>query len=262
MTRFIKQLISLTFLVISLTGSPLYAQTLSQNNDIWLHYAGKNMLTSKFSLTLEATMRFANGFNEKQQWFIRPSVDYQFTKHFMGSVGYSHYNTYSYGNPAMNKTEIPEDHVWLQGTFVHQKGDLKITNRLRDENRNVGIAVGTKDAATGSTTYAIDHYEYRNRLRYMLLLQYPIIKKDNKPVLNALLGDEVFLNIGQNSGVTLLNQNRLIAGLGFPIDKHQQVQLAYIHQNIWNKTNTIEEINPTVRLSYLTNFSFVKTKKD
>ena len=65
----------------------------------------------------------------------------------------------------------------------------------------------------------------------------------------------------QRVGKTLLNQNRLIAGFGYPIDKQQQIQLAYIHQNIWNKTNTIEEVNPTVRLSYLTNLSIIKKEK-
>lgn len=95
------------------------AQVKESNNDIWLHYFGKNMITEKFSFSFEATMRYANGFSEKQQYFIRPSVDYQFTKKFMGSVGFSHYNTYSYGNPAMNKISIPENHFWIQGTFVH-----------------------------------------------------------------------------------------------------------------------------------------------
>jgi hypothetical protein len=244
------------FLQINTTN----AQILSQNNNIWLHYFGKNLLTPKLSVTLEASMRYAN-FQSPQQYFIRPSLDYQFAKHFMGSVGYTHYNTYVYGSPPMNKMDIPEDHIWLQGTFVHQKGDLRITNRLRDENRFVGIAVGTKDVSTGETKYAIDRYEYRNRIRYMLFLQYPIVKKKGKPVLNALFGDEVFLNIGEQSGVTLLNQNRVIAGLGYPIDAYQQIQLAYVYQNIWNKTNTIEEMNPTVRVSYITNFSFVPKPK-
>ena len=250
-------LISIVFIQIKIAK----AQTISQNNNVWLHYVGKNILTPKLSVTVEASMRYANGFNERQQYFIRPSVDYQFTKHFTGSVGYTHYDTYIYGSPAINKTTIPEDHIWLQGTFVHQKGDLRITNRLRDENRFVGVAVGTKDAATGETNYAISNYEYRNRVRYMLLLQYPIIKKEGKPILNALLGDEVFLNIGAQSGATLLNQNRIIAGFGYPINPHHQIQLAYIHQNLLNKAATIEEINPTIRLSYLTNFSFVSQKK-
>ncbi len=242
------------------------SQTLSSNNDIWLHYFGKNMLTPKLSFTFETTFRFANGFSEKQQYFVRPSLDYQLTKHLVGSLGYSHYETFVYGSPAINKITIPENHVWLQAQFTHQLGDLKITNRLRDENRYVGVAVKATDG-----NYNIDHYSYRNRFRYMLLLNYPLIKEDKATKLFAILGDEVFLNIGSinkppvdgtDVGATLMNQNRIIAGFGYNINPHNQIQLSYIHQNIWNFSDTIEESNPTVRLSYYTNFSFVKPKKN
>jgi uncharacterized protein DUF2490 len=232
----------------------LTAQVKSQNEDVWFHYVGKNMITKKLSFTFETTMRYANGLSEKQQWFVRPSVDYQFTKGFMGSVGYSHYNTYSYGSPAMNKTEIPEDHVWIQGTYVHNSGDFKFTHRLRDENRFVGIAVATKDPVSGAVDYDIDHYDYRNRLRYMFLVNYPLVKSDGKTKLFSIVGDEVFMNIGSNAGKTFVNQNRLIGGLGYNFNSHHQVQVSYIHQNVWNFANTIQESNPTIRLSYITNF--------
>ena len=229
------------------------AQVKESNNNIWLHYFGKNMITEKFSFSFEATMRYANGVSEKQQYFIRPSVDYQFTKKFMGSVGFSHYNTYSYGNPAMNKISIPENHFWIQGTFVHNSGQLKITHRLRDELRYVGIA-----KAQSNGDLEIDHYDYRNRMRYMLLFNYPLIKKEDATKLFALFGDEVFVNLGSNAGKTFLNQNRLIGGVGYNFDKNHQIQLSYIHQNIWNYTNTFQESNPTVRLTYVTNFDWRK----
>lgn len=191
---------------------------------------------------------------------MRPSLDYQLTKHLMGSVGYSHYVTYAYGNPALNKTTISENHVWIQGQFVHQFGDWKVTNRLRDENRYVGIAV---KAADGS--YGIDRYVYRNRFRYMLLLNYPLMKRaDKSTALFGILGNEVFLNVGSiaavpntdtNVGATLLNQNRIIAGFGYNINPHNQLQLSFIQQHIWNFADTIEERNPTLRLSYITSFS-------
>ena len=230
-----------------------YGQVKESNNDIWLHYFGKNMITEKFSFSFEATMRYANGVSEKQQYFIRPSVDYQFTKKFMGSVGFSHYNTYSYGNPAMNKISIPENHFWIQGTFVHNSGQLKITHRLRDEFRYVGVPVMQSNG-----DLEIDYYDYRNRMRYMLLFNYPLIKKEEVTKLFALFGDEVFMNIGSNAGKTFLNQNRLIGGVGYNFDKNNQVQLSYIHQNIWNYTNTFQENNPTVRLTYVTNFDWRK----
>ena len=256
-----KNTIFLIFLMALLGFSKAQSQTVySQNNNIWLHYSGKNMLTKKLSFTFEATMRFANGFSEKQQYFVRPSLDYQLTKHLMGSIGYSHYVTYVYGNPALYKMPIPENHVWIQGQFVHQFGDLKVTNRLRDEFRYVGIAV---KAADGS--YGIDRYVYRNRFRYMLLLNYPLMKRaDKSTALFGILGDEVFLNVGSiaampntdtNVGATLLNQNRIIAGFGYNINKHHQLQLSFIQQHIWNFADTIEERNPTVRVSYITNFS-------
>lgn len=232
-----------------------HAQAKSYNNDIWFHLVNKDMITKKLSVSFEATMRYANGFSEKQQWFIRPSVDYQLTKKFMGSIGYSHYNTYSYGDPAMNKTEIPEDHVWIQGTYVETCGDFKFTHRLRDENRFVGVAKKNNNG-----NYDIDHYDYRNRLRYMFIVNYPLIKKEEKTKLFSILGDEVFMNIGSNAGKTFLNQNRLIGGLGYNFDSNHQIQLSYIHQNVWNLGNTIQESNPTVRLSYVTNFDFYKRK--
>ncbi|MEW5674962.1 DUF2490 domain-containing protein [Flavobacterium enshiense] len=234
-------------------GVSLSAQTVkSQNNNIWFHYVGKNMLTEKLSFTFEGTMRYTNGFSEKQQWFVRPSVDYQFTKGFMGSLGYSHYNTYAYGDPAMNKTSIPEDHVWIQGTYIHNSGDFKFIHRLRNEHRFVGIA--KYDVA--SADYDIDHYEYRNRLRYMFIVNYPFTKKEGKTELFGILGDEAFINIGSNAGKTFFNQNRLIGGLGYNFNAQHQLQLLYIHQNIWNYGNTMQESNPTVRISYLTNFKW------
>ena len=254
MFKFLK--VSSRFVVIIavlLFITSAYAQTKESNNDVWLHYFGKNMLTKKLSFSFEATMRYANGFSEKQQYFLRPSVDYQFTKKFSGSVGFSHYNTYSYGSPAMNKVSIPENHFWIQGNFIHNRGQLKITHRLRDEFRYVGIA---KTHSNGEVE--INHYDYRNRMRYMFLLNYPLIKNEDVTKLFALFGDEVFMNIGSNAGKTFLNQNRIIGGFGYNFDKNQQIQLSYIHQNIWNYTNTFQESNPTVRLTYITNFDWAK----
>lgn len=250
MKKYKHFLVALVGLLGILLPNSSRAQTKTSNNDVWFHYVGKNMLTKKISFTFEATMRYANGVSEKQQYFVRPSLDYQFTKNLNGSIGYSHYNTYVYGNPALNKTDIPEDHFWIQGTFVHLNGKFKFTHRLRDENRFVGIAV------KNGTEYSIDHYEYRNRLRYMFLMNYTLTKKEDKVKLFGILGDEAFFNMGSNAGKTFFNQNRIIGGLGCNIDKNQQIQLSYIHQNIWNYTNTLQESNPTIRISYITNLDF------
>lgn len=248
--------IGIVFLFLCFSSIISHSQTKTNNENIWFHYSGKNLLTPKLSLTLEATMRYTGGFSEKQQWFIRPSFDYQFTKSLAGSIGYSHYNTYVYGNPSLNKIQTPEDHVWIQGTYVHHSGTWKFTHRLRDEFRYVGIAV-KNPAGEG---FEIGRYDYRNRLRYLFLANYPLVKKENTTTVFAILGDEVFMNLGSNAGKTFLNQNRIIGGVGYQFNKQHQVQLAFIHQYIWNFPNTLQENNPTVRLSYSTNFDFSKKK--
>ena len=253
---FLKKIVIFFFpLFINFTS---FAQTKTQNNNIWLHLVAKKMVSKKTSLTFEGTMRYANGFSEKQQYFVRPSVDYQINKKLIGSFGLTHYNTFVYGSPALNKRPIPENHFWIQTNFTNQFGKFKITNRLRDENRFVGLA----SLIPNSKEYEISEYKYRNRFRYMLTVSYPLINKNNKPLLNIFAGNEVFLNIGPLGtdisknivGKTLLNQNRIILGLGYLINKSNQIQLSFINQNIWNFNDTLEESNPTLRISYLVNF--------
>lgn len=241
------------FLMIFLKG---YSQQVSNNTNVWLHYSGKNKFSEKLSFTLEATMRYADGFSQKQQWFVRPSLDYQFSKSFTASVGYTYYDTYVYGEIPMNKMTTTEHHVWLQGTFTHNLNDLKFTHRLRDENRFVGIATSNSQGELD-----IENYEYRNRLRYMFLLNHPLTKKEGKAKLFAVLGDEVFMNIGVKEAKTVVQQNRIIAGLGYNFNAHHQIQINYIHQNIWNLKNTLLEDNPTLRISYITNFDWYKKKE-
>jgi Protein of unknown function (DUF2490) len=232
------------------------AQSKTTNENIWFHYVGKNMLSKKLSFTLEATMRYANGLSEKQQWFIRPSIDYQISKSFNGSIGATYYDTFIYGDVPLNKITTPEKHLWLQGVYTLTFENLKFTHRLRNEFRWVGIA---KKNVQGN--FEIAEYEYRNRLRYMYLMNYTLTQKENKTKLFAMLGDEVFINIGVKEAKTFLQQNRVIAGFGYNFNANHQLQLSYIHQNIWNLGNTIQESNPTVRLSYVTNFDWYKKEE-
>jgi hypothetical protein len=243
---------SILFVLLGLVSFGVTSQTTSSNNNIWFHYFGKNKIAEHWNINLEATMRFANGLEEKQQYFVRPSVDYELNSNLSISAGYSHYVTYSYGTPSLFKIKTPEDHVWLQTTYVHKINQWKITHRLRNEFRWVGVASNVED------NLEITSYAFRDRLRYMLLLQHPIHTFSDGMQWYGIIGDEAFINIGTNAGKTLMNQNRVIAGFGLQLDKNQQIQLSYIHQNIWNFPNTLHESNPTVRISYLTHLDWKK----
>ena len=63
-----KKNLALLLMLSLICSSLMFGQEKSSNNDIWLHYFGKNKITEKFSFSFEATIRYANGFSEKQQY--------------------------------------------------------------------------------------------------------------------------------------------------------------------------------------------------
>jgi hypothetical protein len=219
--------------LMTILSTATNAQVKTQNNNIWVHYVGKVNFNKKLSFTIEATKRNTEWVQKPQQWFVRPSIDYNINKLFTAGIGYTYYETFSYGTPAIFKSLIEEDHIWMQlnGKFSIKSSTLQ--TRLRDENRFIGT----------------DRI-YRNRLRFMALYTHPIIKKQDAPLLSFVVGDEVFFNVGSYSGKSLMNQNRIIAGFAYNFNKDNQIQINYIHQNIWNYSNTILESNPTIRFSY------------
>lgn len=219
--------------LMSILNTTTNAQVKTQNNNIWVHYVGNVNFNKKLSFTLEATKRNTEWGKTSQQWFVRPSIDYGINKLFTASLGYTHYKTFSYGTPAIFNSPLEEDHIWIQLNAKFKIKSSSIQTRLRDENRFIG-------------TDKI----YRNRLRLMAMYMYPIIKKLDASLLSFIIGDEAFFNIGSYSGKSLLNQNRIIAGFAYNFNKNNQIQITYIHQNIWNYSNTILESNPTIRVSY------------
>lgn len=254
--------IALTVFVFLLANNTK-AHTLSTNNNIWFHYVGKLNLSPKWSVTLEATKRYTDMGRQPQQWFVRPSVDYALSKQHTLSMGYTHYKTFSYGQPAMFYMPVPEDHAWVQINSKVKAGKGQLQLRLRHENRFVGLPQRSFDSATNTMQYRISGYEYRMRLRFMFLYTIPVLQRQDKPLLSLIAGDEAFFNLGRFSGSTLMNQNRIIAGLAWHAGLNTQLQLAYIHQHIWNFSNTILESNPTVRISLFHTLNLkpnVKTK--
>ncbi len=247
-----KKILCIGLLCISM---PLAGQLSSVNTNAWTHLMSTFSVSPKSSVSFEATYRMANFTEDFQQFFVRPSFDYKLRRNLTASLGYTYVLTGVYGNPALNKTNMPENHVWVQGNLQSKIGKVSVSNRLRNENRFVGLATAVGE------DFEINDYAYRNRMRYMLMASLPLIKLSETQSLNGFVANEIFLNVGENAGATLLNQNRAMAGLGYRFNPAHQIQVAYIFQNIWNYPNTIKEDNSTVRLSYVTNLKLYKDKK-
>jgi hypothetical protein len=221
-----------------------FAQTISTNTNAWLHYMGTFQFHPKWSSSFETSIRGANVTQDFQQFFLRPSLDYKVSSRFTTSIGYTYVLTGVYGEPALNRRNMYENHAWIQGQLNTPIKKTNLTHRWRNESRWVFI---NED----------EPYAYRNRMRYMLILNQPLAESP----FSILAGNEVFLNIGKNAGKTLLNQNRVIAGLAYKFNPKNQIQLAYIHQTIKNFSNTIQENNATIRLSYVSRVELIKKRE-
>lgn len=91
-----------------------FAQTISTNTNAWLHYMGTFQFHPKWSSSFETSIRGANVTQEFQQFFLRPSLDYKVSSRFTTSLGYTYVLTGVYGEPALNKRNMHENHAWIQ----------------------------------------------------------------------------------------------------------------------------------------------------
>ena len=78
------------------TPRVLNAQTV-HNNDLWVTGHGNILVTDKWGTDLELHYRMAEMGQEKQQFLIRPSIYYVINADVLAFAGYTHIETYPYG---------------------------------------------------------------------------------------------------------------------------------------------------------------------
>ena len=76
--------------LMAILSTAANAQVKTQNNNIWVHYVSKVNFSKKLSFTLEATRRNTEWGQKPQQWFVRPSIDYNINKLFTAGIGYTY----------------------------------------------------------------------------------------------------------------------------------------------------------------------------
>ncbi len=106
--------------------------------------------------------------------------------------------------------ETIEHRVWQQFILTNKLSRLKFEHRYRVEQRWV-------------------NQQYRNRLRYRLMLFLPL----NKPVIEKgslflAAYDEIFINTKQ----TFFDRNRLYGAVGYQLHKTTGVQLGILRQRV------------------------------
>jgi hypothetical protein len=194
-----------------------------------------------------------NPYNNLNQHVFRPYIHYQYSpavRFSLMPLGWIGSNRFKDGAPSAFFSEL---RVAPQIILTQQVGILRIDHRLRYEFRFFGQnqAVDNKSFIYGgdfSTT------TFKERFRYQIKASMPLGKdKMEDKTWYAQAYNELFVNMGEQvSNTNLLDQNRVLVGLGYRFTKHVSVEAGYMQQVIFRFNNAAKnnvDVNNILQLN-------------
>ncbi|MDH5475253.1 MAG: DUF2490 domain-containing protein, partial [Cyclobacteriaceae bacterium] len=228
MNKFLFQIVIISLLFVS---NLVAAQTkhIAHNNDLWSTIYGNLKINEKWGTDLELHFRTANMGSDKQQILVRPSIYYMLNKNLSFNIGYTHIETYPYGEQAI-AFQTPENNIWAQILLKQNISKINISHRYRYESRWIGNI-----ALLNGIEY-LEKYTHRNRFRYRLSLSRTI--KTSK--FSIKIFNELFINFDDEIVKNPLDQYWFFAGINYKINKIFGAGIGYMWQVI-NKSDGIRQ---------------------
>ncbi len=204
-----RKVFTLSFVLLLSSMNLLHAQNQEDVLGNWLMYFGANRVSDKISLHSEVQYRNHRVAPEIEQLLLRTGVNYHFAPNAFATLGYAYIASHDFESEQTNPESV-EHRIFQQLITTNTIGRVKFEHRYRIEQRWVND-------------------DYRNRLRYRLMLFVPLNKPAMEPgALFLGLYDEIFLNTEQ----IFFDRNRLYAALGYQFDKSTNVQVGLLHQRV------------------------------
>lgn len=228
-------------LILGCTVTALAQQQTAVQPHAWVVYQGNHLLNDRFSIHTEYQFRRHQYFSAPQQSLTRIGLDYAVSKRATVTAGYGWIVTYPYGQfPVAYRNN--EHRIWQQLILRDQHGRFYVDHRYRLEQR----FLETKKLNSNGV-FMHDDYVFRQRIRYRFNVIYPINKPTlTKHTLFAYVNDEIFLGFGKGIGRNIMDQNRLMAGLGWKVNDQITFQSGYLNQYLQKPDGDRRENNHTV----------------
>jgi len=203
-------------------------------------------ITDRTALVFDGQWRRMGLGERPQQLLLRPGILWTIAPGVRAGAGYAYISTAPYGEAPSN-TPLREHRSWQQLLLTHRAGPLAFTHRYRLEQR--WIAPVLTDEVTGQETRG--RWGYEQRFRYMVRGQgqLPGPRVGGRHFI-GFVWNELLLPFGQSDALARLGQNRATAGIGFPMNARQRVDVSYM--NLWNPLTgaRVNEVNHTLTLSW------------
>ena len=213
MKAFIKKVLLLTVVYLSFVSLTV-AQTknVTKKDKQWLQYYNTIKLNNSWIIKSDGGFRWENRFENNSQYIIRTGLAYKIMPKMQVLLGIAHLGFYN--NDELSRREI---RPYQEFTINDLYGKLKIQHRYRLEERYFS----TINSSATSFNY---------RFRYRIYVTFPIVdfseeEKSSKLFLN--LGDEIFINAGKDIVYNIFNQNRVLLGTTYQLNKNFSFTFTY-----------------------------------
>ena len=244
-----KNLVFFAFIILnSLLGSAQKKVTTTEQ--LWLNYINTTKFSKHWGVMGDVQIRTKDDFVKGYALTAaRGGVNYFINDNTFLTAGYAYFN-YLPGNNFKGISQ-PEHRPWQQIQWVNKYPHTRVTQRLRLEERFRHKVINAQQLDKG--------YNFNYRVRYQLGTTTPIGKKPLSPHTFAfVLNDEIMINAGKKIVNNMFDQNRLMAGFNFYVNKRDYVQAVYM--NIFQKQSVAEAYNNIhmVRIAYNHNLDLTK----
>lgn len=190
-----------------------------RDNQQWIQYNNQLKLSGKFTLVTDLSIRRINNFRDWNMAAFRTTLGYRYAENLQGSSSIAFGSLYK-----DNKVVKVEFRVHQDASTTQTFGKVSLQHRLRVEGRYFR---NVTDGVIGSAS------SFNFRFRYRLYSSIPIAKlsesnPDKKLLLN--IGDEVFVNAGNEIVYNTFDNNRAIIGTTWQLSSNLNCALFYVYQ--------------------------------
>ena len=215
-----KSFISKSFLfgTLLLITQSIFAQNnnnrfVNKTEQQWVQYYSESILNEKWSIPFDLGFRWRNNFKQSSQYLVRGAISYKINDRLSVAAGFGHLGYYSGNN--VNATEArPHQEI----SYKHNLGTIGIGHRVRIEQRFV-----TRNANTANSI------RYRYSLMFNLF-SFPISTGNPDLQFVFRVGNEIFLNTGNDDLETAFSQNRFMISPTIQFSDQFKVNLTWNSQ--------------------------------
>lgn len=197
-----------------------------ENTNAWYSVFGEHRIRDRWALWYDVHFRRSGVPGERwQQLLIRPGVVYELTPEAKLAAGYAYIVTHQYGDDPI-PARFPEHRIWQHLALSHRAGSVALASRFRLEQRYLGV-IGP--IGTPGVEPEVERWRFTQRLRYQFRATRPFGGPAG-PYVTAF--DEVFIGLGRDVQLNILEQNRLFVGAGWRFSSALRAETGYMEQQI------------------------------